>query len=415
MPSLRLTRRAVEQLPAPDPTGRQRLFWDTDMKGFGLLVSGRTKSKTYICQRKLPGGNTRRVTVGAANVLELDAARQQAQKLLGEFYAGVDPKAKRREAALRGKTLQAALDEYLRDMTKLAERSRQGYRSTVQRYLGAWLDLPLRDIDRDMVEKRHRQIAEETAKPGRSGGGENTGHATADGAMRALRAIYNHAVDKDSAMPPNPVRLKKVWFKVDARERFLSGDQLPAFFAAVDGLESSTQRDYLKLLLFTGLRRQEAGSLRWSEVDFASRVIRLPGKKTKSGRRLDLPMSSFVRDLLVARRAVGRENDWVFPAASRSGHISEPRSGLEQVAKATGIVVSAHDLRRTFVTHAEETDISVMALKALVNHAIGGNVTEDYARMTVERLREPAQKICDRLMELCGIATPVGENVAALG
>jgi hypothetical protein len=28
--------------------------------------------------------------------------------------------------------------------------------------------------------------------------------------------------------------------------------------------------------------------------------------------------------------------------------------------------------------------------------------------MTVERLREPAQRVCDRLMELCGIEVPVG-------
>src|SRR5205814_4917709 len=135
----------------------------------------------------------------------------------------------------------------------------------------------------------------------------NTGYATADGAMRALRAIYNHAIDKDATMPPNPVRLRKEWYKVAARERFLSGDQLPAFYAAVDGLESTTQRDFLKLCLFTGLRREEAGSLRWSEIDFASCVIRLPGTKTKLGRRLVLPMSSFVRGLLIARRAVGRE------------------------------------------------------------------------------------------------------------
>jgi hypothetical protein len=172
MPGLKLTKRAIERLPA-------------ELKGFGLLVSGSTNAKTFVVQRKLPGGNTRRVTVGAANVLDLDAARQQAKRLLGEFYAGVDPKAARREAARRGKALRTALDEYLLGNTKLAERSRQGYRAFVTRYLSSWLDMPLRDITKEMVEKRHRQIADETAKPGRSGGGENTGRATADAAMRA--------------------------------------------------------------------------------------------------------------------------------------------------------------------------------------------------------------------------------------
>jgi len=411
MPTIKLTKRAIERLPAPDPSGKQVLFWDSELKGLGVLVSGKTATKTFIVQHKLPGGITRRVTVAPVNALDvdLDDARTRARKLLGEFYSGVDPKAERRKAAVRGKTLGAALDDYLAGNTALAERSRQGYRASVLRCLSVWLDVPLRDLSREMVERRHRAIAEETAKPGRSGGGENTGAATADGAMRVLRAVYNAALDKDPTLPPNPVRLRKSWFKVAPRERFLSGDQLPAFYAAVSALESRSQSDYLALLLFTGLRRQEAGALRWSEVDFASRVIRLPARRTKAGRKLDLPMSSFVRDLLVARQNQGNDDGWVFGAESKSGHIEEPRFGLELIAKATGIVISAHDLRRTFVTHAEESNISVMALKALVNHAIGGgDVTENYARMTTERLREPAQLVCDKLMTLCGIAAPEG-------
>jgi hypothetical protein len=284
------TKRYIEQLAAPDPSGKQTLYFDTELKGFGVLVSGKSAAKTYVVQKKLPGGKTRRVTVGPANVLDLGEAVERAKKLLGEFYSGVDPKASRRAAQRRGLTLRDALDEYLADNTRLAERSRQGYRGAVLRSLSSWLDLPLRDLTREMVERRHRQIAQEVAKPGRSGGGENTGMATADFAMRTLHLIYNAAIDKDPTLGPNPVRLRKAWFKVAPRERFLSGDQLPAFYAAVEALESRTQSDFLKLLLFTGLRRGEAAALRWSEVDFSSRVIRLPSTRTKSGRRLDLPM-----------------------------------------------------------------------------------------------------------------------------
>lgn len=77
-------------------------------------------------------------------------------------------------------------------------------------------------------------------------------------------------------------------------------------------------------MLFTGLRRSSAAALWWGRVDFAAKVIRPPRK----------------------------------------------------IAETCGITVSAHHLRRTYQTHAEETDISVMALKALVKHAIGGDVTE---------------------------------------
>jgi integrase len=72
------------------------------------------------------------------------------------------------------------------------------------------------------------------------------------------------------------------------------------------------------------------------------------------------------------------------------------------VAEATGIRVSAHDLRRTYITVAESADISPLAMKALVNHSLGNDVTSGYVVMTAERLREPAQRVADRLKTLCG-------------
>ncbi len=47
-------------------------------------------------------------------------------------------------------------------------------------------------------------------------------------------------------------------------------------------------------------------------MDLNQRVIRLPATRTKAKRKLELPMSDFVRDLLVARRALGNAA-FVFP------------------------------------------------------------------------------------------------------
>jgi hypothetical protein len=104
----------------------------------------------------------------------------------------------------------------------------------------------------------------------------------------------------------------------------------------------------------------------------------------------------------------------VFPANSRSGHIEEPRVTLRLIEEATGIGVTAHDLRRTFVTIAESTDISPLALKALVNHSYGDDVTAGYIVGSVERLREPAQRVADMLKELCGVGAPEGASDAPL-
>jgi len=233
--------------------------------------------------------------------------------------------------------------------------------------------------------------------------------------MRALRVLWNFVAERVPDLPPNPVRrLRRQWFAVPRRERLVRADELPAFYAAVQALPNVVARDYLIFLLFSGLRRQEAASLQWENIDFAQRVIRLPAARTKAGRKLDLPMTDVVRDLLVARRALGKET-FVFPANSKAGHLMEPKFPLELVAKASGIRVSVHDLRRTFITAAESADISPIALKALVNHSLGGDVTSGYVVMTAERLREPAQRVADKLKALCGIAPVEGGKVARLG
>lgn len=405
MPTVELTETRIENLKAPDPSAKQVLHWDARTRGLGVLCSGTTTSKTFVVQHRLADGRTRRITIGPI-AIGLRKARADAANLIAGILNGIDPKAERRAAAKRARTLRQALEAYIADNKAIGERSREGYRAAVENHLGAWLDAPIRDMTTESVLKRHAAIAVEVARRNRGrrrGGGPTTGRATADGVMRALRAIWFHQAVLDPTLPPNPVRMKKSWFKVPARKGSVERERLPAFYAAVAGLESRAPRDFLMLLLFTGLRRGEAAGLRWDEIDFAERVIRLPATRTKTKRALDLPMTSFVRDLLIARRAIGTEGPWIFTASSRSGHIEEPKFALEQVAAACGIAVTAHDLRRTFTTVANGT-VSGRDARALVNHAVGGNTHDDYDTVTVEELRGPAQRVCDRLMVLCGIA-----------
>jgi integrase len=403
MPRLKLTEKVLARLIAPHPSGRQVLFWDTELKGFGVLASGVTTARTFVVQREV-NGKTRRVTIGPANVLSLVEARRRAEGVLGDFYKGIDPKAGRRGAM----TLRGALDAYIAARQALRPKTVQDYRGIVERWLEPWLDRPVRDIDADVVEARHRSIRDEVSARGRY-----AGDAIANAAMRVFGTLWAFAAEREPMPGRNPVgRLKRQWFRVHRRERMVRADELPAFYAALQALPSPIARDYLLLLLFTGLRRTEAATLTWDDVDFGQRVIRIPAQRTRARRKLDLPMTDVVRDMLVARRAIGRDR-FVFPSVGKSGHIAEPKFPLQAVAQATGIRISAHDLRRTYVTIAESCDISPLALKALINHAVGGDVTAGYVQMSIEHLREPAQKVADRMKSLCSIA-PM-EGAVAIG
>ena len=237
MPKIKLTVKAIERLPAPDPSGRQALHWDTELRGFGVLCSGKTGAKTYIVQRDLPGGLTRRVWVAPVNVIDLDTARERAQIVIGDFYKGLDPKAGRRADM----TLRTALDEYLSARAVGEKVLRPGsaayYRDGIETYLSSWLELPLRTISRDMVVERLTKIADGVSKRT-----DHPGHAVANGAMRAFRAIYNFAADRappSNPMPPNPVKLKKAWLPVEARTRSVTPPELPKFYKAVIALPQS--------------------------------------------------------------------------------------------------------------------------------------------------------------------------------
>jgi integrase len=91
---------------------------------------------------------------------------------------------------------------------------------------------------------------------------------------------------------------------------------------------------------------------------------------------------------------------FVFPGEGQTGHLTEPRRGVDAVTAATGIKFTCHDLRRTFITIAESLELSAYALKALVNHKrSSSDVTGGYIIMSVDRLREPVQRIADAIQD----------------
>jgi integrase len=385
MPRIKLTEKIIARLkgrPASSNSKEPIAYWDLAMPGFGVIASSKTGLKSYVAQRDLPNGKTRRVTIGivGSEIRTLDEARAKAADVIHGMRHGIDPKAARKGVA----TLQQAMEAYISSHPNLSAKSIAGYRYALT-YLADWKDLHLTEITPDMIEDRHKKL------------GKEKGGATANGVMRSVRAWYYYAIDRHPELTANPVKLKKGnWFKVGRRERHVSADQLPKFYAAVMKLENPIARDYLRLLLFTGLRREEAAGLTWQDIDFTAKVIRFPAKRTKPGRTLDLPMSDIVRKMLKARREIG-DAGFVFPAHGKRGHISEPKFPLGIIAEETGIAISAHDLRRTFTKAAIAAGIHMLHIKALLNHAVGDDVTVGYAPLTEKDLEEPVQKVARQI------------------
>ena len=231
--------------------------------------------------------------------------------------------------------------------------------------------------------------------------------------MRVFRIIWRHAADR-STLPECPASKLK-WFPEECRTRHVGFEQMSDFHRAVLGIENPIARDFVLLLLFTGMRRREAASLRWSSVDLKQKVIRLPRDVTKGKRALELPMSTVVHDLLIARRAAVASGPFVFPGQGEHGFFTSADHAFAEIEKASGIKVSAHDLRRSFASVAADTEgVSWLALKVMLNHSTKGDVTAGYVQISEAQLRQAIQRVADRMLALCNVEPVAAPNVAKL-
>ena len=383
---LSFTKLALEGLPLPMP-GQRIVYHDASKQAVGLQLRVTNTTKTFFVQKRI-NGVPQRITLGRFPEVTIEQARKQAAKILGQIAEGVNPRDERKKQKLELKTLKGVLDDYLITRKELRPRTKHDMLKFLRSACPDWLDQPLNKITPDMVVNRHKEHGEQRSKAG------------ANLTMRYLRALFNFAMaqyqseEGKSLIEINPVEKlsqTKAWFRVARRQTVIKAHELGAWLKAVQTLPKVDFRDYFLLVLLTGLRKEEALKLCWADVDLDQKtfIIREP----KNHIDHTLPMSDFILGIFQRRKSVAM-SEYVF-ADVKGRVISNFRHAIAAIKQASGIDFCIHDLRRTFATVAESLDIPAYALKRLLNHADGGDVTAGYIVANVERLREPMQKITD--------------------
>jgi len=289
-------------------------------------------------------------------------------------------------------TLRQVWTDYQESRT-LKESTKKDYEKRLQRCLGDWLDKDIRSLSKDLIEEKHKELSK--ASP-----------SQANLVMRILKALLTYASFKydELAGLPNPVRrLSEVraWNKVKRRQSMIHRHQMPAWFAAVLGLRNPTVRDYLLLLLFTGLRRNEGAQLLWRNVDLDRKIILI--RDTKNHEDHCLPLPGYLVRVLEERKASAGKSIYVFPGKIANSHLSQWSKSHRHVVEASGVSFMLHDLRRTFCTTAKQIGIDFLVIKRLVNHK-QKDTTEGYIVDDVEELREPMEDIANELLKRAGRA-----------
>lgn len=392
---MRIKKSSVENLSIPEISEKgknvQKKFYDDQLKGFGVRVtSGGTKS--FFVEKRINRRLTR-ITLGRYPELTAEMARKKALEYLGQIAIGVDPHAEKRTRRMAKMTLNEVLSDYLLARKSLKEKTRYDYQRVIKIGFSKWINKPIITITKEHVAIQHKKL------------GIKRGEAYANLAMRVLRALFNFAAAQYedskgiSLFPENPVKRlsqTRAWYRVERRKNHIKSHELSKWYLAVIGLENQVIADYLLFVLFTGLRRQEAATLKWTDVDLSQKSISI--KQTKNHEVHTLPLSDFLYNLLLKRQNK-KNNDYVFPGSGKAGHIVEPRKQMAFVIRETGIQFTVHDLRRTYITIAESLDIPAYALKRLMNHKMNNDITGSYIIVDVERLRKPMQLITDYLLK----------------
>ncbi len=367
----RLTKRLIDAAACP-ATG-QRFLRDTELRGFAVRL---TRQKTFIVEKR-HNGHLYRIVIGPCNAFTVEQARQRAQAVLRDLYAGHDlqeAKRQQREELTLG-DLWAMFVDRQRHLKSLVQ-----YQRRYRRHLAGWSARKLSSITRVDIARLHARI------------GSRWPYA-ANRNLSLLHTLFEAAISWGYFTGENPAsRIKR--YPEEQRERFLQPSELPRFFEALRPEPLFVQVAF-QVMLLTGARLMEVCSMRWEDIDFERATWRIPRTKNKKPHYVALPTA--VVDLL---RSLPRHlSPFVFVTSSKTGHLVNPWHAWRRIVARMGVEdLRIHDLRRTLGSWLAADGASLPLIGKALNHA-QPQTTAIYARLNLDPVRTALEANARRMLE----------------
>jgi len=205
-----------------------------------------------------------------------------------------------------------------------------------------------------------------------------------------LRNVLKHAVDEGHITLLPTLNLRPLKVAQKKRTLFTPAD-LERLCAAAGGQRKNDQGemvpvtrnaqefcDYVRLLAYSGARRNEALGLRWCDVDFEREQLTVGAEgdaKNAQARIVDFN-GNLKAHLKAMRKRRAPDSQWLFPSPQRGEkdiHAQTFRESLELARKAARIErVGFHDLRHLFISFCVMSGIDYMTIAKWVGHRDGG-------------------------------------------
>ena len=382
--------------------GRRVEIWDAQIPGFGVRVTS-AGTKSFVLLYRVHG-KARRMTIGRYPTLSLADARIKAREALNTIDTGIDPQADTDASAEPGAhpptrvqvrlayRISNIIDEFVERHCRRNNRAstaRETERILKSRLVAAW---PTRDI-REITRRDVLKLLDEIVDAGTP--------SAANHALAAIRKFFNWCVERGliEVSPCVGIRMPS---KAVSRSHVLDDDELVAVLTSAD----ATGYPFgiiVRLLVQTGQRRSEVGSMRWQDLDLTNGIWTIPPEANKSDREHAVPLTSAAVRLIEATPRLSETH--VFPSRRSpercfSGY-SKCKARLDSDAGITGWTL--HDLRRTVATGLASLQVPPHVIEKLLNHSSGtfSGVAGVYNRFAYQKeMREALEQWEDHIKAL---------------
>jgi len=367
------TKRALEALPVP-ASGRV-YYHDRGQASLAICLTAAGTRTFYRVGRV--DGRPERIKLGRFPDLSVESARKRVREMSGDIARGVNPRQKRE----KGGTVEELFNHW-NAHAKLRKKTWREDQAAFRVHFGPIKSKRFATLTTEEISRWHTAI------------GAKRGPIIANRCRAILSAAYGVARELGftGANPVLPVKR----FPERARERFLLPDEMKPFFAAVKA-EPPLWRDFWLCCLFTGARRGNVASMKWSELDLGQGIWYLPGEKLKNGLPLAIVLTPPARAVLQNRHQERNGSDYVFPGDN--GYIRDPRKSWARVIKAAGTPdLHPHDLRRSLGSWQALAGSSLQIIGQSLGHR-DVKSTAVYARLLLDPVRASVDGAVQAMLE----------------
>ena len=369
------------------------LIHDQEQKGFAVQKTARGVMSYLLIYRDAQG-KQRQTKLADVGPVSAHAARNMAREMLKTIATGRTETAARMPRA----ALSPIMDDFfygnylpmIKASSRTPDTHESIYRNHVQPDFGRKRMSEIGEID---MLNYYAALKNKEVAGGRwaSKAGQKIKENTVKRIMILVRHVYNVAInDKKNVVVENPTKPIQLKMSRNIKGWFLTKEQLQTLIKATKESESRDLAEIVQTLAGTALRRENVLSMRWEWLDLSKGVLSVPSSADKAKQGFTLYLSTGVLGLLVSRRAIVTQGDWVFPNPMTGKPYRGCRDAWVKVCNKAGLKgLRMHDLRHTFASLMLDNGADIVDVQKQLGHT-QIKTTCIYLHLREERKREKA-------------------------